>query len=84
MVQHVGYFNDPWDIRELVDMDAEGIVRYYKRNRGHLWSSGDPDYAPVRGCRPVIIGKERWYVRKSIDRRNLESEDNFIDLYRAA
>lgn len=82
MVQHIGYFNDPWDIKELMDKDAKSIVKYYKKNRGNLWSSGDPDYAPISGCRPVIIGKEKWYVKKSIDRKNLASEDNFIDLYK--
>jgi hypothetical protein len=82
MVQHIGYFNDPQDIKELMGKDAKSIVKYYKKNQGNLWSSGDPDYAPIQGCRPVIIGKEKWYVRKSIDKKNLASEDNFIDLYK--
>lgn len=41
MVRHIGYFNDPQDIKELMDKDAKSIVKYYKKNRGNLWSSGD-------------------------------------------
>lgn len=82
IVKHIGYFNDPHDIKELMGKDAKSIVKYYKKNQGNLWSSGDPDYAPVKGRHPVVIGKEKWYVRKSIDKKNLDSEDNFIDLYK--
>lgn len=82
MVQHIGYFNEPEDIKELVNDDAKSIVKHYKKGMGAFFSSSDPDYAHIQGCRPVIIGKEKWYVRKSIDKKNLESEDNFIDLYK--
>lgn len=33
MVQHIGYFNDPQDIKELMDKDAKSIVKYYKKNQ---------------------------------------------------
>ena len=82
MVQHIGYFHDPQDIKELVDKDAKSIVEYYKKNQGNLWSPSDPSYTPIQGCHPVIVGKEKWYVKKSIDRKYLDSEENFIDLYK--
>lgn len=41
MVQHIAYYNDPEDIKELMDKDAKSIVKYYKKNQGNLWSSGD-------------------------------------------
>lgn len=83
MVQHIGYYNDPEDIKELVNDDAKSIVKHYKKGMGAFFPSGDPDYASVKGCRPVMVGKEKWYVKKSINKRDLESEDNFIDLYKA-
>lgn len=82
MIQHIGYYNDPEDIKELVNDDAKSIVNHYKKGMGGFCSSADPDYAPIKGFRPVMVGKEKWYVKKSIDKSNLESEDNFIDLYK--
>lgn len=83
MVQHIAYYNDPEDIKELMDKDATQIVKHFKKGLGASLSSNDPDYAPIKGCRPVMVGKEKWYVKKSIDKRNLESDDNYIDLYKA-
>ena len=83
MVQHIGYYNDPEDIKELVNDDAKSIVKHYKKGMGGFCSSSDPNYAPIKGCRPVMVGKEKWYVKKSIDKSNLESDDNYIDLYKA-
>ena len=82
MVQHIAYYNDPEDIKELMDKDAKQIVKHFKKGMGAYLSSNDPDYAP-KGCRPVMVGKQKWYVKKSIDRKNLDGCDNYIDLYKA-
>jgi hypothetical protein len=82
MVRHIAYYNDPEDIKELMDKDAKSIVKYFKKGMGASLSSSDPDYAPIQGCRPVMVGKQKWYVKKSIDRKNLDGCDNYIDLYK--
>ena len=82
MVRHIAYYNDPEDIKELMDKDAKSIVKYLKKGMGASLSSSDPDYAPIKGCRPVMVGKQKWYVKKSIDRKNLDGCDNYIDLYK--
>ena len=82
MVQHIAYYNDPEDIKELMGKDAKSIVKHYKKGMGAYLSSNDPDYAPIKGCRPVMVGKQKWYVKKSIDRKNLDGCDNYIDLYK--
>jgi len=82
MVQHIAYYNDPEDIKELMDKDAKQIVKHFKKGLGASLSSNDPDYAPIQGCRPVMVGKQKWYVKKSIDRKNLDGCDNYIDLYK--
>lgn len=83
MVKHIAYYNDPTDIKELMDKDAKQIVKHFKKGLGASLSSNDPDYAPIKGCRPVMVGKQKWYVKKSIDRKNLDGCDNYIDLYKA-
>ena len=83
MVRHIAYYNDPEDIKELMDKDAKQIVKHFKKGLGASLSSADPDYAPIKGCRPVMVGKQKWYVKKSIDRKNLDGCDNYIDLYKA-
>lgn len=82
MVRHIAYYNDPQDIKELMDKDAKQIVKHFKKGLGASLSSNDPDYAPIQGCRPVMVGKQKWYVKKSIDRKNLDGCDNYIDLYK--
>ena len=82
MVQHIAYYNDPEDIKELMDKDAKSIVKHFKKGLGASLSSNDPDYAPIQGCRPVMVGKQKWYVKKSIDRKNLDGCDNYIDLFK--
>ena len=82
MVRHIAYYNDPEDIKELMDKDAKSIVKYFKKGMGASLSSSDPDYAPIQGCHPVMVGKQKWYVKKSIDRKNLDGCDNYIDLYK--
>lgn len=82
MVQHIAYYNDPIDIFELMNKDAKDIVKYYKKGKGAFLRPNDPDYAPIQGCHPVFVGKEKWYVKKSIDRTKLDSDGNYIDLYK--
>ena len=82
MVQHIAYYNDPTDIKELMDKDAKQIVKHFKKGLGASLSSNDPDYAPIKGCRHVMVGKQKWYVKKSIDRKKLDGCDNYIDLYK--
>lgn len=83
MVQHIAYYNDPEDIKELMDMDAKSIVKHFKKGLGASLSSNDPNYAPIKGCRPVMVGKEKWYVKKSINKKDLDGCDNYIDLYKS-
>ena len=82
MVQHIAYYNDPEDIKELMDKDAKQIVKHFKKGLGASLSSNDPDYAPIKGCRPVMVGKQTWYVKKSINKKDLDGCDNYIDLYK--
>lgn len=84
MVQHIAYYNDPIDIKELMDKDAHSIVKHYKKGMGAYLLSDDPAYAPIKGCRPVMVGNEKWYVKKSINRKKLDGCDNYIDLYKEA
>ena len=83
MAQHIGYYNEPEDIKALAGKTPEAIVRYYKRGKGAFMTSTDPMQSNARGLRPVTVGKQKFYVRKSIDRKVLDSLDNFIDLYMA-
>lgn len=82
MVQHIAYYNDPEDIKELMDKDAKQIVKHFKKGLGASLSSNDPNNAPIKGCRPVMVGKEKWYVRKSISKKDLDGCDNYIDLFK--
>ena len=82
MVQHIAYYNDPIDIKELMDKDAKSIVKYFKKGLGAYLSSADPNNASVKGCRPVMVGKEKWYVKKSISKNDLDGCDNYIDLFK--
>ena len=81
--QHIGYYNDPEDIKYLAKKTPEAIVRYYKRGYGAFMTSTDSMQSNARGLRPVTVGKQKFYVRKSISMSDLESWDNFIDLYKA-
>ena len=83
MAQHIGYYNDPEDIKALAGETPEAIVRYYRRGHGAFMPSTDSRQGNARGLRPVTVGKQKFYVRKSIDLAALDSWDNFIDLYRA-
>jgi hypothetical protein len=46
-------------------------------------TSTDPEQSNAQGLRPVSVGKQKFYVRKSISMSDLESWDNFIDIYKA-
>lgn len=81
MATHLGYYNDPEDIRHLAGKTPEAIVRYFKRGNG-AFHTADPGDGNVQGLRPVTIGKRKFYVRKSIDPKRLDSEGNFIDIYK--
>lgn len=82
MVQHIGYFNDPEDIQALAKKTPEAIVRYYKRGEGAFITSEDPEDGNAQGLRPVMVGKQKYYVRKAVSMSDLESWDNFIDIYK--
>lgn len=84
MARHIGYYNDPEDIRALAGKTPEAIVRHYRRGKGNFMHSTDPGQGNARGLRPVTVGRQKFYVRKSIDLADLDSEDNFIDIYRAS
>lgn len=81
MAKYLGYYNDPEDIKYLAKKTPEAIVRYYKRGYGAFMTSTVQSNA--RGLRPVTVGKQKFYVQKSISMSNLESEDNFIDIFKA-
>jgi hypothetical protein len=81
MARHIGYYNDPEDIKYLAKKTPEAIVRYYKRGCGAFMTSTDPEQSNAQGLRPVAVGKQKFYVRKSISMSDLDSEDNFIDIY---
>jgi hypothetical protein len=83
MARHIGYYNDPEDIKYLAKKTPEAIVRYYKRGCGAFMTSTDPEQSNAQGLRPVSVGKQKFYVRKSISMSDLDSEDNFIDIYKA-
>lgn len=83
MAQHIGYYNDPEDIKYLAKKTPEAIVRYYKRGYGSFMTSTDSKQSNARGLRPVSVGKQKFYVRKSINLTRLDSEYNFIDIYKA-
>ena len=83
MAQHIGYFNDPEDIRELAGKSPEAIVRHYRKGYGAFHKADPGEKGNVQGLRPVTAGKQKFYVRKDVDPSNPDSEDNFIDIYRA-
>lgn len=82
MARHIGYFNDPRDIRELAGKTPGEIVTHYLAGRGAFHSDTDPlAFYPVQGLRPVKRGNSAYYVQKSVDRKHPDSPDNFIDIY---
>jgi len=81
MAKNIGYYNDPVDIKELADKTPAQIVRHHLKKLGCFFNAGDPDYAPIRGLRPVTVSGKKWYVKKTIDRKHIEDGDNFIDIF---
>lgn len=81
MAQHLGYYNDPRDIRELASMTPREIVGHYRKGLGafHEVSSWHP--FGLQGLHPVKSGGKTYYVRKTIDKKYPDSPDNFIDIY---
>ena len=82
MAQHLGYYNDPEDVKKLIGKTPDAIVRYYRRGYGAFHTNTVPfAFYPVQGLRPVTRGKTTYYVQKLVDRKHLDSPDNFIDIY---
>lgn len=50
------------DIKKLADKTPAQIVRYHLKRLGYFFNAGDPDYAPIRGLRPVTVSGKKWYV----------------------
>lgn len=80
---HLGYFNAPEDIKYLADKSNKEIVEYKLAKNGDWHSTSiHLETASVQGLHPVEASNGyRYYVRRSIDRKNLDGPDNFIDIY---
>lgn len=80
---HLGYFNAPEDIKYLADKSNKEIVEYKLAKKGDWHSTSlHLETHSVQGLHPVEASNGyQYYVRRSIDRKNLDSPDNFIDIY---
>ena len=80
MAKHIGYYNDPDDIKDLLDDSDEAVIRYYLDDLGAFHESDEP--MSVKGLKPVTVKGKKWYVKRDINRDDLDSEDNFIDIFK--
>ena len=83
MAINLGYYNDPEDIKELVGLTNREIVANCVHDNGAFHKSTDKEKASVQGLRPVKYRGKTYYVKKDVDPNQLDSEDNFIDIYQA-
>lgn len=81
MAQHIGYYNGPEDIKELAGMTGREVVAHHTKGLGAFHESTGKEKASVQGLRPVKYRGKTYYVKKDIDRKQLDSEGNFIDIY---
>ena len=82
MAKHIGYFNDPEDIKELFDETDEEVIKYYLEDFGAFHESDEP--MSTKGLKPVSVKGNKWYVKRDINPDDIDSEDNFIDLFKVA
>lgn len=83
MATYLGYFNEPEDIKDLVGDSDREIVSYMVRGFGSFHTVSEPASARGLGRHRVVFKRKTYYVSRKVDKKNLDSPDNFIDIYSA-
>ena len=83
MATHLGYYNDPEDIKALVGKRDREIVAYMVRGEGSFHTVNEPASARGRGRHRVDYKWGTYYVSRKVDKKKLDGPDNFIDIYSA-
>jgi hypothetical protein len=83
MATYLGYFNEPEDIKDIVNDSDREIVSYMMRGFGNFHTVNDPASARGLGRHRVVYRRKTYYVSRKVNKKDLDSPDNFIDIYTA-